>query len=332
MKLPTATPSVNIQPATAASLLSWLRHVCLAMCVMFGGAGFAAADVRVGINLSVFPDLVPVPGYPVYYAPGVGANFFFYEGDYWLYDNDGWYTSPWYDGPWEYVHPDFVPVYILRIPVRYYRAPPPYFWGWHRDSPPRWGRYWGPHWEHNHRGWDHWDRHHTPRPAPLPTYQREYGRDRYPDRQRQRELRDEHYRYRPQDGRSQHYREPARRPDRQQLEPTRSDGSQRGWQRAEDRRPDDRREARPETRRNEGRRNDERRERGPMRDVPHGQGQSAIEHRPMAPEPRRQEVRQEPPHMEPRGNGRKMEDRGGGERGWRAGRDRDEGASRGRDH
>jgi hypothetical protein len=164
---------------------------CLALGLTLGGTSFASADVR--IHLSFFPNLVPVPGYPVYYAPGVEANFFFYDGMYWLYDDDGWYMSNWYDGPWEYVDPDDVPLFVLRVPLRYYRAPPAYFWGGYRDAPPRWGHYWGPGWESNHRDWDRWDRRRVPPPAPLPVYQRGYPRDRYPDRNEQREIHERNY-------------------------------------------------------------------------------------------------------------------------------------------
>ena len=164
---------------------------CLALGLTLGGSSFASADVR--IHLSLFPDLVPVPGYPVYYAPGVEANFFFYDGMYWLYDDDGWYVSDWYDGPWDYVEPDDVPLFVLRVPLRYYRRPPAYFWGGYRDAPPRWGHYWGPDWERNHRDWDRWDRRRVPPPAPLPVYQRGYPRDRYPDRNEQRDIHQRNY-------------------------------------------------------------------------------------------------------------------------------------------
>ncbi|MBT9502792.1 MAG: hypothetical protein IV092_16215 [Burkholderiaceae bacterium] len=41
---------------------------------------------------------------------------------------------------------DLVPVFVLRVPVRYYRQPPPYFRGWRADAPPRWGDHWGLDW------------------------------------------------------------------------------------------------------------------------------------------------------------------------------------------
>ena len=42
------------------------------------GIGFPG--VSIGINLPVYPQLVAVPGYPVYYAPQVNSNYFFYDG------------------------------------------------------------------------------------------------------------------------------------------------------------------------------------------------------------------------------------------------------------
>ena len=89
--------------------------------------GIGLPSVSIGINLPVFPELVQVPGYPVYYAPRLGTNFFFYDGLYWVYDGDNWYASSWYNGPWGLVAPVVVPLFVLRIPVRYYRNPPAYF-------------------------------------------------------------------------------------------------------------------------------------------------------------------------------------------------------------
>ncbi|HSC00806.1 MAG TPA: hypothetical protein VLE45_12885, partial [Burkholderiaceae bacterium] len=139
------------------------------------------------------------PAYPVYYAPGLPANYFFYDGLYWVYVNDTWYSSYWYNGPWTIVEPAFVPVFVLRVPVRYYRAPPPYFAGWAPAEPPRWGAHWGPQWEAQRRGWDHWDRRQAPVPAPLPVYQRQYAGDRYPTGEQQRAIRQQQYRYEPRD-------------------------------------------------------------------------------------------------------------------------------------
>jgi hypothetical protein len=92
-----------------------------------------------------------------------------------------------------------VPVFILRIPVRYYLHPPEYFRGWRYNAPPRWGQHWGHKWEQHRRGWDKWKRGSAPAPAPLPVYQREYSGDRYPRLEEQRELHRQHYRYQPRD-------------------------------------------------------------------------------------------------------------------------------------
>ncbi len=203
------------------------RYMFAVLGVLFSSVSFSAAqvsigigspNVSIGISVSSYPDLVPVPGYPVYYAPQLDANFFFYDGMYWIFLDDNWYASTWYNGPWWIVEPDVVPVFILRIPVRYYRHPPAYFRGWRPDSPPRWGDHWGRDWERHRRGWDRWDRRSVPAPAPLPGYQRQYSGRRYPGQvERQYELQQRNYRYQPRDPLvQQHYqrrpveREPAR--------------------------------------------------------------------------------------------------------------------------
>ena len=175
------------------------------LCCAIGSAnaqlsiGIGLPSVSIGINLPVYPDLVPLPGYPVYYAPRLDSNYFFYDGMYWVYQQDNWYASSWYNGPWGLVEREVVPVYVLRIPVRYYRNPPPYFVGWRADAPPRWGQHWGNDWEQRHNGWDRWDRRAAPAPAPLPVYQRRYAGERYPQAEQQRTLQGRNYNYQPRD-------------------------------------------------------------------------------------------------------------------------------------
>ncbi len=161
--------------------------------------GIGLPNVSIGINLPLFPELAPVPGYPVYYAPRLDSNYFFYDGMYWVYQDDRWYASSWYNGPWGLVGPEVVPVYLLRVPVRYYRLPPPYFHGWRADAPPHWGEHWGKDWEHQRAGWNRWNHKSTPRPAPLPVYQRHYAGDRYPQVEQQQALQAQHYHYQPHD-------------------------------------------------------------------------------------------------------------------------------------
>jgi len=155
--------------------------------------------INIGINQPVYPQLVQVPGYPVYYDPGAASNYFFYDGMYWVFQGDSWYASSWYNGPWALVSPRYVPVFILRVPVTYYRHPPAYFRGWQPSGPPRWGEHWGNDWERQRQGWDRWDHGSAPRPAPLPVYQKQYSGTRYPRAEQQQELHREKYSYQTRD-------------------------------------------------------------------------------------------------------------------------------------
>lgn len=164
------------------------------------GIQIGLPGVQIGVNMPTYPQLVRVPGYPVYYDPQASNNYFFYDGLYWVYANDNWYASSWYNGPWELTGRDYVPLYVLRIPVRYYRQPPVYFSGWSRDAPPRWAEHWGREWEQRRPDWDRWDRRKTPAPAPLPRYQQKYPSDRYPTAvERQREILRDNYRHVPRE-------------------------------------------------------------------------------------------------------------------------------------
>lgn len=185
-----------------------MRYAIIAFSLLLGPMSLADAQVAisigipgssVGIYQPSYPDFNRVPGYPVYYAPQARNNMFFYDGLYWVYQRDQWYASSWYNGPWGRMNARQVPVYVLRVPVAYYRAPPPYFRGWPKNSPPRWGQYYGPQWEQDHHGWETWDRRAVPAPAPLPVYQRQYSGVRYPPVQQQYEIHDRNYQYRPSD-------------------------------------------------------------------------------------------------------------------------------------
>ena len=161
--------------------------------------GIAGPGVEIGINFPVYPQLVQVSGYPVYYAPQVNSNYFFYDGMYWVYQQDNWYASSWYNGPWGLVAPEAVPLFILRVPVRYYRRPPAYFRGWGASAPPRWGDHWGNTWAQSRQGWDNWNRSSVPAPAPLPLYQRQYSGNKYPRAEQQQVIQSQNYRYQPRD-------------------------------------------------------------------------------------------------------------------------------------
>jgi hypothetical protein len=196
-----------------------MRYVLIVLWMLFWSVtsafaqvsiGIGLPGVSIGINLPLYPELVPVPGYPVYYAPRLNSNYFFYDGMYWVYEGDNWYASSWYNGPWGLVGPEAVPLFVLRIPVRYYRQPPAYFRGWQSNAPPRWGDHWGNEWAQHRSGWDKWNHASAPRPAPLPVYQRQYSGDRYPRVEQQQALRSQNYRYQPRDAVvRQHFQEQA---------------------------------------------------------------------------------------------------------------------------
>jgi hypothetical protein len=159
--------------------------------------GIGLPNLNIGINIPIFPQLVPVPGYPVYYAPQVNANYFFYDGMYWVFQNDNWYASSWYNGPWALVDPLAMPVPILNIPVSYYRVPPVYFRGWAPNAAPRWGQHWGHAWEQSHSGWNRGARGSVPARAPLPVYQRQFSGNKYPRVEQQHTIHTQNYHYQP---------------------------------------------------------------------------------------------------------------------------------------
>ena len=179
-----------------------MRYLIIALSILLCPviSAHAQVGISIGINMPSYPELVQVPGYPVYYDPQVDSNYFFYDGQYWVYTDDNWYASTWYNGPWELVEPYDVPLFVLRVPVRYYRRPPAYFRGWQVDISPRWGEHWGRGWEDRRRGWDTWDRHSIPLIAPLPLYQRGYSGARYPHSAAQQySIRSSNYRYQPRE-------------------------------------------------------------------------------------------------------------------------------------
>jgi len=202
-----------------------MRYLVIALSTLLGLASSAHAQVSVGIeipgisigiNMPVYPELVQVPGYPVYYDPNASSNYFFYDGAYWVYWRDAWYESDWYNGPWQLVSPDDVPLFVLRVPVQYYRQAPAFFHGWRADAAPRWGEHWGRGWEEHHRGWDQWDHRSPPVAAPLPDYQRRYSGDRYPKAaEQQHALRAEHYNYKPREAVTQQLFQRQFQPQRQ---------------------------------------------------------------------------------------------------------------------
>ncbi len=104
----------------------------------------ARTDVQIGINLGPAPpQLVVVPGSPVYYAPQLPYNYFHYGGQYYVFHDDAWYFAPSYNGPWAPIALEYVPPPILRVPGSYYRVPPGHWKEHHKHGPPPWAPAWG---------------------------------------------------------------------------------------------------------------------------------------------------------------------------------------------
>jgi hypothetical protein len=116
--------------------------VAAAVAMLFSGASATASDVKINIGLGVPPlvltappQLVVVPGTPVYYAPDVSANLFFYKGRYYTVANGVWAMAPAYTGPWAVIQIGQVPAPVVAVPAEYYKIPPGQL---KKHGPPPW--------------------------------------------------------------------------------------------------------------------------------------------------------------------------------------------------
>jgi hypothetical protein len=284
---------------------------------------FSVPGANIGLNLGGYPTLQRIPGYPVYYAPSLNRNFFFYDGMYWVYEDDSWYASSWYNGPWALVDPFYVPDFILRVPVRYYRHAPTYFRSWRVDAAPRWEQHWGRSWYERRRDWDRWDRRYSPAPAPLPTYQRNYRGDRYPSLPAQQaDLQTRNYRYQPREAVTREHFQERRR----DAETWRSQQGDRG--RWEDRRDERRQQQEAQRNQRELRQETQRQERYQRQEAQRqdrDQRQEAQrQERDQRQEAQRQQREQREQQARPQPQGRPDNDRGRGpDRGPDRGRGQD---------
>ena len=141
----------------------------------------AQVSVNIGINLPAPPPLVVIPSSPVQYAPAVEGNYFFYGSEYYVFDGGQWYVSPVYNGPWVVLAPEFIPMPLLQVPVRFYRRPPPAWRAWRHEAPPQWAPAWGQRWqERRHEGQA------QPRPEPRFEPRQERREERREDRREER--------------------------------------------------------------------------------------------------------------------------------------------------
>jgi hypothetical protein len=173
-----------------------MRYGLLASLLLLGAPISAMAQLSAGDSRNDYPQFVPVPGYPVNYAPWVDLNFFVHDGLYWVYQKDTWYSSTRYDGPWAVVDPLYVPDYVLQVPVRYYRQPPAYFRSWQLDRAPRWDDHWGRDWAQRRPNWNQPLRSATS--VAPPDYQRQNPGTGYVRANQEQILHDRSFRFRPQ--------------------------------------------------------------------------------------------------------------------------------------
>lgn len=98
--------------------------------------GVQTDSVSLGINIGGPPQVVVVPGTPVYHAPSVPYNYFVYHHRYYLFHEGMWLSAGQYNGPWTVIAQERVPQPILVVPVNYYKAPPGHWKEKH--GPPPW--------------------------------------------------------------------------------------------------------------------------------------------------------------------------------------------------
>jgi len=103
-----------------------MKRIALAL-LLFAASAFPALAqdyYDIDVNLPEYPDMQPIPDSPVYYAPAVPVDLFFYGGRYYRVHRDAWFSAPRYDGPWHHVAYARVPRPVIAVPARYYKVPP----------------------------------------------------------------------------------------------------------------------------------------------------------------------------------------------------------------
>ncbi len=76
------------------------------------------------LDLAAPPDFVEPPELGFYVAVGVPFDLFFFNNMYYLYRNDCWYSSRYYNGPWSGIYHRNVPYALHRYPferIHHYR-------------------------------------------------------------------------------------------------------------------------------------------------------------------------------------------------------------------
>jgi hypothetical protein len=153
------TPRVPVLGLSLLTLLSGCQvtGITSAEAQPVYNSGRSARPVQFNLYIDTFPTLVQVQGYPVYVAADVDANYFYFGGLFWVFADGQWWESSAYNGPWNWVEPDAVPLDLLQVPVQYYRSRPQYFEQWNTYEAPSWPIIFGELWFARHRDWDRHD-------------------------------------------------------------------------------------------------------------------------------------------------------------------------------
>jgi hypothetical protein len=121
---------------------------CAALCLVLAAPAAAELNINVGIGIPapviaipVGPAMVVIPGTPVYYAPGLDVDIFFYQGYWWTPYQGYWFRSHAYNGPWTAMH---------RPPSAFMNLPPNYHQMVVREKPIPYGQF--------KRHWREWQR------------------------------------------------------------------------------------------------------------------------------------------------------------------------------
>jgi hypothetical protein len=92
----------------------------------FGGTKEAPAEVNVNINIgpppivvAEPPEVVMIPGSPVFFVPIPDIDVFFYNGYWWSPRGSHWYRARAYKGPWRVVNQRYIPAPVFRVPKNY---------------------------------------------------------------------------------------------------------------------------------------------------------------------------------------------------------------------
>ena len=100
----------------------------IAAFIFLSAASKASAELNVNINIGPPPivvteprEVIFVPGWGVYFVPGLSFDVFYYGGYWWSPRGEKWYRSISYSGSWVVIEPRFVPRPVFGVP-RNYRA------------------------------------------------------------------------------------------------------------------------------------------------------------------------------------------------------------------